>query len=137
MALDTAKWSNDRSQQVGSVIVDSDNVVLSIGYNGIPRGCDDDVEERHARPTKYFYFEHAERNAIFSAARVGAKLKDAIIYVTMFPCADCARGIIQSGITKVVAPTPDLTHKVWGPHFEASIAMLKEAGVEIKYNDDE
>ena len=125
-------WSKDKNRKVGAVIVDNDNIVLSMGYNGIPRGCDDSVESRYDRPTKYLYTEHAERNAIYHAARHGVSLKDCRIYVTLFPCADCARAIIQSGITKIIAPEPDITHEVWGEHFKAAIQMMEEAKINIQ-----
>jgi len=125
-------WSKDKNRKVGAVIVDNDNAVLSMGYNGIPRGCDDSVESRYDRPTKYLYTEHAERNAIYHAARHGVSLKDCRLYVTLFPCADCARAIIQSGITKIIAPEPDITHEVWGEHFKAAIQMMEEAKINIQ-----
>ena len=126
-----ASWSKDTNTKVGSVIVDKDNIVLSMGYNGFPRGCDDTIEERYDKPQKYLYTEHAERNALYHAARHGVSLKGCSIYITMFCCADCARGIIQSGITRVVAPKPDINHDKWGSHFLAAIDMLEEANVEI------
>lgn len=125
-------WSKDKNRKVGAVIVDNDNVVLSMGYNGIPRGCDDSVECRYDRPIKYLFTEHAERNAIYHAARHGVSLKGCRLYVTLFPCADCARALIQSGITKIIAPEPDLTHEVWGEHFKAAIQMMEEANIELK-----
>ncbi len=125
-------WSKDKNRKVGAVIVDNDNVVLSMGYNGIPRGCDDSIECRYDRPIKYLYTEHAERNAIYHAARHGVSLKGCRLYVTLFPCADCARALIQSGITKIIAPEPDLTHEVWGEHFKAAIQMMEEANIELK-----
>ena len=124
-------WSKDKNKKVGAVIVDSDNIVLSMGYNGIPRGCDDTDECRYERPTKYLFTEHAERNAIYHAARHGVSLKDCKMYVTLFPCADCARAMIQSGITKIIAPEPNLNHEVWGDHFKVAIQMMKEAKIEI------
>jgi len=102
-----------------------------MGYNGIPRGCDDTEECRYERPTKYLFTEHAERNAIYHAARHGVSLKDCKMYVTLFPCADCARAMIQSGITKIIAPEPNLDHEVWGEHFKAAIQMMEEANIEI------
>ncbi len=125
-------WSKDKNRKVGAVIVDNDNVVLSMGYNGIPRGCDDSIECRYDRPIKYLYTEHAERNAIYHAARHGVSLKGCRLYVTLFPCADCARALIQSGITKIIAPEPDVTHEVWGEHFKAAIQMMEEANIELK-----
>ena len=124
-------WSKDKNKKVGAVIVDSDNIVLSMGYNGIPRGCDDTDESRYERPTKYFFTEHAERNAIYHAARHGVSLKGCKMYVTLFPCADCARAMIQSGITKLIAPKPNLEHEVWGEHFKAAIQMMEEAKIDI------
>jgi len=126
-----AEWSKDKNKKVGAVIVDNDNVVISMGYNGIPRGCDDTEECRYERPTKYLFTEHAERNAIYHAARHGVSLKGCKMYVTLFPCADCARAMIQSGITKIIAPEPNLDHEVWGEHFKASIQMMEEANIEI------
>lgn len=124
-------WSKDKNKKVGAVIVDADNVVLSMGYNGIPRGCDDTQECRYERPTKYLFTEHAERNAIYHAARHGVSLKGCKMYVTLFPCADCARAMIQSGITKLIAPEPNLEHDVWGEHFKAAIQMMEEAKIQI------
>ena len=124
-------WSKDKNKKVGAVIVDIDNIVLSMGYNGIPRGCDDTDECRYERPTKYLFTEHAERNAIYHAARHGVSLKECKMYVTLFPCADCARAMIQSGITKLIAPEPNLNHEVWGEHFKAAIQMMEEAKIEI------
>ena len=129
-------WSKDISRKVGAVVVDEDKIVLSMGYNGFPRGCDDDIESRFERPTKYLYTEHAERNAIYHASRHGVKLKGCVMYTTLFPCADCTRAIIQSGISSIVTSPPDLSHNQWGNHFKASIEMLKESGIKIRVFDD-
>lgn len=91
-----ASWSKDRSTKVGAVAVGPYREICSVGYNGMPRGVNDDVEARHQRPEKYSYFEHAERNLLFNASRIGARLQNCTIYITHYPCADCARGIIQS-----------------------------------------
>lgn len=126
-----AEWSKDTNRKNGAVIVDQDNIVLSVGYNGFPRGCDDTVTSRYEQPEKYLFTEHAERNALFHAARHGVSLKGCKMYMTMFPCADCARGLIQSGIVKIFAPTPDVDHHKWGEHFKAAMVMMDEANVEI------
>jgi dCMP deaminase len=73
----------------------------------------------------------AERNAIYHAARHGVSLKGCSMYVTMFPCSDCARAIIQSGIKKLITPKPDFSSQIWGKHFEISLEMLREANVDI------
>jgi len=127
-----AQWSKDTNRKNGAVIVDDDNIVLSLGYNGFPRDCDDSIESRYEQPIKYLYTEHAERNSIYHAARSGVIIKNSRMYMTMFCCADCARAIIQSGIKKIIAPTPDLEHEKWGPHFKAAIDMLEEAKIEIQ-----
>ena len=127
-----SEWSKDKNKKVGAVIVDVDNAVISMGYNGLPMGCDDSVVERGERPEKYLYTEHAERNAIYHAARHGVSLKGCSLYVTLFPCADCARAVIQCGITRIVAPEPNLEHETWGEHFKAAIEMMGEADVIIE-----
>jgi dCMP deaminase len=126
-----SEWSKDTSSKNGAVIVDSDNVVLSMGYNGLPIGCDDSKLERFERPLKYMYTEHAERNAIYLSSRHGGSVKNGTMYVTLFPCADCARAIIQSGITKLVSPTPDVNNERWGEHFKVSLVMFKEANLTL------
>jgi dCMP deaminase len=126
-----ASWSKDDTQ-VGALIVDENRIVVSMGYNGIPRGCDDKMPERYVSPVKLLYAEHAERNAIYHAARLGVSVKGCIIFTTMFPCADCTKGMIQSGIVEIVTPKP-YESKTWGESFKASLKMLKEAKVKVTY----
>ena len=130
-----AEWSKDTNRKNGAVIVNADNIVLSQGYNGFPIGCDDSDKTRYEKPRKYMFTEHAERNALYFAARNGVSLKGSRMYMTMFPCADCARGMIQCGITKIIAPTPDVEHPTWGEHFKVALVMLEEANVEIELYD--
>ncbi len=134
-----ASWSKDRSTQVGSVIIGGGNQILTTGYNGFPRGVNDNIDSRYERPVKYRYTEHAERNAIYNAARYGIRLAGTTIYTPYYPCTDCARGIIQAGITTVVIPEmldgdkqEDLLSR-WGDDFMISRVMLLEAGVDIQY----
>ena len=131
LAHDIAKWSKDKSTKVGAVIVE-DKRIISVGYNGFPRGSNDDLEERHERPLKYKWSEHSERNAIYNAAANGHALTGTTLYCTMFPCTDCARGIIQSGIIRVVSIEPDLELPIWGEHFKVSLEMFSECGVTVK-----
>lgn len=102
-----ARKSKDPSTRVGAVIVGPDREVRAGGFNGLPRGvrdCPKEHPERHARPAKYSWWEHAERNAIYNAARSGATTRECTLYVAGGPpCADCARAAIQSGIVEVVA----------------------------------
>lgn len=128
--------SKDDSTKVGAILV-KDNAVISMGYNGMPRNVNDDVPVRHERPTKYFYFEHAERNAIYNAARHGISTLNSTMYTQGVPCADCARAVIQAGITKVVAyhqATWNLP--MWGESCARGREMLVEAMVEIKILGD-
>jgi len=135
LAHEIAGWSKERGRRVGAVIVGPDREIRSTGFNGFARGVDDDIESRHSRETgaKYLWSSHAERNAIYNAARVGVPLKDCIIYVPWFPCVDCAKAIIQSGIVELVAYRPDLSDPKWGPEFEIVMQMMDEAGVEVRY----
>jgi len=125
-----AKKSKDRSTKVGAVIVGPDQEVRYMGYNGFPRNVNDEVDERHQRPLKYKWTEHAERNAIYNAARVGIPLKGCSIYISYVPCTDCARAIIQSGINEVVCKT--LTPLPgWEEDQAIALEMMMEAGLTI------
>ena len=96
--------SKDPATKVGACIVDSDNKVVSIGYNGMPRGLDESQlswNRGEDLDSKYLYVCHAEFNAILNT-RVGSALKDCRLYVTLFPCNECAKAIIQSGIKEVI-----------------------------------
>jgi dCMP deaminase len=126
--------SKDQSTQIGAVIVGKDKEIRSTGYNSFPRGLDDNKPERQERPIKYFYFEHAERNAIYNAARMGTPLDGTTIYLTSgLPCADCARAIINSGIKKVYCKSTCTTKnkEKWVESQEIAKKMLEECGVEI------
>lgn len=139
LAAAVGMWSKDRSTKVGCVIVSPDRDIIATGYNGFPRGINDDLDARHERPEKYFWAEHSERNAIFAAARMGHALDGATVYVTvadgnpLFPCADCARAMIQAGIIRIVAQRPDFDNPKWGPDFHRAVDMLKEAGVTVDF----
>ena len=125
-----ASWSKDPSTKVGAVIVDNDNRVISLGYNGFPKGVIDDVARYSNRDEKYKYVVHAERNAIVFAKQ---NLKECIIYTwPMMPCSACAGIIIQSGIKKVVSI--ENKNERWTEEFLFSSNMFREAGiiVEIK-----
>ena len=100
----SAKRSKDPNTQVGACIVNGGNKIMSVGYNGFPMGCDDDIfpweRQGDDLDTKYPYVCHAELNAILNSR--GANLENCRIYVTLFPCNECAKAIIQSGIKEVV-----------------------------------
>ena len=102
IAMLAAKRSKDPSTQVGACIVSQDNIIISTGYNGMPKGCSDDEFpwEREGSDTKYPYVVHAELNAILNAN--GRDLRGSRVYVALFPCNECAKAIIQSGVKEVV-----------------------------------
>lgn len=128
--------SKDKSTQIGAVVVGEAHQLLTTGYNSFPRGINDFMEERQERPEKYFWFEHAERNAIYNAARTGTPLLNATMYITSgVPCADCARAIISSGIKEVYCKKVDTTKNtgLWAEHAKRSIKMFEEANVKLNY----
>lgn len=133
------KKSKDKNTQIGVVIVGEDKEIISTGYNSFPRGINDDVLERQERPEKYFWFEHAERNAIYNAARIGVSTKGSTMYLSCgIPCADCARGIINAGIIRIFVERNDYTK---GPHWaesqDKSWTMFEEAGVQVCFYDNQ
>lgn len=158
-----ATKSKDPSTQVGCVIVGPDNEIRSTGFNGFPRGVheknyhklndtyreplDNDIvyvegiDERWERPAKYEWIEHAERNAIYNAARLGVPLKGCRAYLNWEPrpCVECCKGFIQAGIVEVIGPDIPFpsggTRKNW--KFEISTIMMEEAGVDYRVVEQE
>ena len=128
IAMLAAKRSKDPNTQVGACIVSQDNIIISTGYNGMPKGCSDDEYpwERDGEQTKYPYVVHAELNAVLNAN--GRDLRGSKLYVALFPCNECAKAIIQSGISEVV---------YYGDKYhdsDSSVAarfMFKKAGVRL------
>ena len=133
LARHIGEWSKDRSTKVGCVIVGPNNEVRCTGYNGCPRNVDDDNEERHARPAKYIWTEHAERNAIYNAARTGVPVDGCRMYLPWCPCMECARAIVQSGISELVAIEPELDDPQWGEDFKVALLLFSEAGVRVRW----
>ena len=125
----SALRSKDPNTQVGAAIVDENHRVVSVGYNGFPKGCSDDVfpweREGSVLHTKYVYVVHAELNAILNSPR---SVSGCTIYVSLFPCNECAKAIIQSGIRRIVYESDKYADS------ETTIAsktMLEAAGVEM------
>ena len=127
--------SKDRYTQIGAVVVGSDNQIVSTGYNSFPRGINDIIDARQERPEKYYWFEHAERNSLYNAALIGVSTKGCTMYLTCgIPCSDCSRGIINSGIKKIVCErVGGAVGNLWDEHAKRSIEMFNEAGVKIEY----
>lgn len=131
IAMLSAMRSKDPNSQVGACIVSPENKILSLGYNGMPIGCSDDempwAREGEPLDTKYMYVCHAELNAILNNAH--GNLRGAKVYVTLFPCNECAKAIIQSGIKEIIY-REDKYHESTG--CIASRHLLKTAGVSFR-----
>ena len=118
------------SKQVGCVITTPDGRVLVTACNDFVHGAAQ-TPERLQRPTKYHWIEHAERNAIYKAAAAGIPLQGTTMYINWWPCVDCCRAIIQSGIVKIVSSCgPDFDHPRWGAQFRVVEQILNESQVE-------
>jgi dCMP deaminase len=131
LAKEVATWSKDPSSQVGAVTVGAKKEVLSQGFNGFPRGIKDLDERYNHRETKYKFVVHAEMNAIYNATYSGTSLDGATLYIYGLPiCSDCAKGIIQVGIKKVVIEKSKELNN-WNESVKLSQEMFNEAGVEM------
>jgi len=126
LAEHVATWSKDPSTQVGCVIVDKQNRVVSLGFNGFPRGIKDLTDRYNDKETKYLFVAHAERNALDNAP---LSVEGCTLYSPLLPCNECAKSIIQKGIAKVVSyePTEDRPHLRW----DITKQMFLEAGVQL------
>lgn len=127
----SAKRSKDPNTQVGCCIVNEDKRIVAVGYNGMPRGCDDNkfpwnIKDGKLQDTKYAYVVHAELNAILNAT---TPLKDCILYVTLFPCNECMKAIIQAGIKELVFED----NKYEGADFDlAAKKMLQFTNIKVR-----
>lgn len=128
--------SKDPNTKYGAVIVGPDNEIRSTGYNSFVRGIDDNIKERFEKPEKFYHFEHAERNAIYNAVRVGIPLKGCRLYVQGIPCMDCARGIVQAGIIEVIVHKEWMNLMVdpkWIEHGNRTEDLFTEAKIDLRY----
>ena len=135
MAKLVSSWSKDHNTKVGCVIVGPGKEVRSVGYNGFPRGVNDEDVERYDKALKYMWTEHAERNSIYNASRVGVSLDGCTIYLNGdhgFPCTDCARAIIQCGIKTLCGLKPNFDLPKYGEEYRNTITMFQEAGVAFR-----
>ena len=132
LAIAAARKSPSRPRKVGAVLVSADGGTTLAACNDFPAGVRD-LESRHAHPERLLWIEHAERNAIFAAARGGVGTAGATLVATFHPCADCARAIVQAGIAEVHTLAPDFADPLWGPAFHFSRAILEEGGVRVTY----
>ena len=133
LAEQVSTWSKDPNTKVGAVIVGSKGQILTQGYNGFPRGIKDTAKRLDDRDTKLKLVVHAEMNAIFNATYSGVSLDGATLYVYGLPiCSECAKGIIQVGIKKVVIVSKFIEARPhWNESWKMSAEMFREAGVLI------
>ena len=133
LAAEVATWSKDPNTQVGAVVVGSKGQILSQGYNGFPRGINDTSKRLNDRDTKLSLVVHAEMNAIFNATYSGVSLDGSTIFIYGLPaCSECAKGIIQVGIKKVVVSKQCIEARPhWNDSWKKSVALFAEAGVSV------
>ena len=131
LAAHIAKWSKDPSRKIGAVAVGSKGQVLSQGYNGFPRGISDDDNMYQNKVTKYQRVVHAEMNCIYNATYNGTSLDGATLYIHGLPvCSECAKGIIQVGIKRVVTKEiDDSMPERWVESTQLTKQMFEESGV--------
>ena len=130
IAREVAMLSKDRATKVGALAIGSAGEIRAMGYNGFPRGFNDDIESRHERPAKYVWTSHAEQNLIYNAARVGTPLEGCILVVTpLFCCIECARAIVQAGFIAVVSEYED--NPRWAESNAYAMELFNECGVEV------
>jgi len=130
LAKEISTWSKDPSTQVGAVVIGEHGQLLSQGYNGFPRGIKDSEERLSNRERKYELVVHAEMNAIYNASLNGVSLKGSTLYVYGLPiCNECAKGIIQVGIQKVVAMRPEKYNIAWEESANNARNLFSEADI--------
>jgi dCMP deaminase len=127
-----SKNSRDANTKVGCVIT-RNGQILETGYNDLINNVVE-TPEKVTRPLKTVWIEHAERNAIYKAARKGLSLENSTIYLNWWPCVDCCRAIIQSGIIEIVSNNPpDLNDERWGEQFKHTLDLVKESGIKTTF----
>tara|TARA_Y100000114_G_C11717490_1_gene306736 strand:+ start:232 stop:651 length:420 start_codon:yes stop_codon:yes gene_type:complete len=133
IAREVSTWSKDPSRQIGAVAVGEKGQILAQGYNGFPRGIKDSDERYSDREKKYKYVVHAEMNCIYNASWNGVSLNNSIFYVYGLPvCSECAKGLIQVGVKKVVVQVPNqISIPInWLKHEKTTKELFREAGIE-------
>ena len=133
LAKEVSTWSKDPSSKIGAVAIGSKGQVLAQGYNGFPRGIDDSQSRYSVKEIKYKYVVHAEQNVIYNATYNGVSFDGSTLYVWGLPvCSDCAKGVIQVGIKRVVMPI-DKYPTQWVESFAQTSLMFDEAGVDYGF----
>ena len=135
LAEQVSSWSKDPSRQIGAVAVGTKGQVLAQGYNGFPRGIKDSSLRYNDREIKYKFVVHAEQNVIYNATYNGVSLDGATLYVWGLPvCSDCAKGVIQTGIKRVVMPLQEIPDH-WVDSWALTQLLLNEANIKWEFID--
>lgn len=143
MVYVAAARSHDPRTKIGAVIATPDNMIVSMGYNGIPRGLEYNEDVMNS-PEKYKIMCHGEENSILNSSRSGVSLVGCKIYVNLLPCNNCARMIIQSGITEVIVhkqsqdfyiESSDKEGSYWDEAFKSTSSMFSEMGMKLRFLD--
>lgn len=137
LAKEVSTWSKDPSTQVGAIAVSDYGGVIAQGYNGFPRGIEDNEFRLADKESKYKYVVHAEMNCIYNAAYQGSSLIGSTMYVYGLPvCNECGKGIIQAGILRVVSPKisdPSVVPIKWKQSLYTTLELFEEAGIEYDF----
>lgn len=138
IAHEVSRKSKDPSTKFGSVIVKPDRTLVSVGFNGFPRGVIDSDDRYNDRPTKYKFVVHAEMNALMSACKNGISVDGCALYIQAYPCSSCCKLIIQAGIKEIILDgdseilnNAEFTAR-WQTDIDTTILMCQEAGVKIR-----
>lgn len=136
-AYQIATQSRDTSNQNGATLVSACGEVIGHGVNNFAMGVEFNVERAESRPEKYRYFEHAERNSIYQAARAGASTMGSTMFCPWAACCDCARGIINAGVHTLVMHRErmQMTPERWREDVNEALSMMEEAGVQLLYHE--
>ena len=136
IAHEVCSWSKDPSTQCGCVLV-KDRRIISSGYNGFPESISDSLDRYQNRDFKLAVVIHAEKNALFNAAKNGSSTEGCTAYITWPPCSQCASALIQAGVSKVVCPDPLKAPERWRDNFILANNLLYEAGLTVIYYQEE
>ena len=136
IAHEVQSWSKDPSTKCGCVLV-KDRRVIATGYNGFPANISDSLDRYQNREFKLAAVVHAEKNALFNAAKNGSTTEGCTAYVTWPPCSQCASALIQAGVSKVICPRVSTTPERWKDNFVLAGNLLYEAGVTVMYYSEE
>jgi len=133
LASEIAQWSKDPRTKVGAVAIGGVGQILATGFNGFPRGIEDSTYRLEVREIKNRYVVHAEQNCIYNATINGVSLEGSTLFVSgLHICRECAKGIIQVGISKVVASQLEIVKEGWEESIQEAKELLVEAGVVIE-----